>query len=326
MNWAPWNPVPKPGMVRLWAWEAFAHGAEVVSYFRWRQAPYAQEQMHAGLNRPDRQPSPGGIEAAQVGRELAAFGPLPDGRQAEVALLFDYEAAWITRIQPQGRDFNYFELCLRWYQAARRLGVDVDFVPPGADVSGYRVVLAPCLPALSDAAVQALQASDALLLFGPRTGSKTAAFRIPETLPPGPLQALLPLRITQVASLRPGLRHRVTGAVAGAVERWREWVETDAEVLARFPDGGPALVRAGRAHYLAGWPDTALLDATMRLALAGLATRDLPPGVRLRRRGDWPFASHYGPEPWTAPEPDPARYRLGGPLVPPQGLACWRVD
>ena len=33
VNWAPYNPAPLPGMVRVWTWEAFAHGAEVVSYF-----------------------------------------------------------------------------------------------------------------------------------------------------------------------------------------------------------------------------------------------------------------------------------------------------
>ena len=33
VNWAPYNPSPHPGMVRLWTHEAFAHGAEVVSYF-----------------------------------------------------------------------------------------------------------------------------------------------------------------------------------------------------------------------------------------------------------------------------------------------------
>ncbi|MEK9978550.1 MAG: beta-galactosidase, partial [Paracoccaceae bacterium] len=48
VNWAPFNPDPLPGMVRLWTWEAFAHGAEAVCYFRWRQAPMSQEQMHAG--------------------------------------------------------------------------------------------------------------------------------------------------------------------------------------------------------------------------------------------------------------------------------------
>jgi beta-galactosidase len=34
VNWAPHNPAPRKGMVRLWTWEAFAHGAETVSYFR----------------------------------------------------------------------------------------------------------------------------------------------------------------------------------------------------------------------------------------------------------------------------------------------------
>ena len=48
-------------------WEALAHGAEVVSYFRWRQAQSAQEQMHAGLNLPGQHEwSPGGLEARQT--------------------------------------------------------------------------------------------------------------------------------------------------------------------------------------------------------------------------------------------------------------------
>ena len=58
VNWAPYNPSPLPGMIRLWSWEAFAHGAEAVCYFRWRQAPFAQEQMHAGLLRPDSADAP----------------------------------------------------------------------------------------------------------------------------------------------------------------------------------------------------------------------------------------------------------------------------
>ena len=72
VNWAPYNPAPLPGMVRLWAWEAFAHGAEAVSYFRWRQAPFAQEQMHAGLLRPDSATRRRLAEAAQVARELGS--------------------------------------------------------------------------------------------------------------------------------------------------------------------------------------------------------------------------------------------------------------
>jgi beta-galactosidase len=331
VNWAPWNAVPKPGMVRLWTWEALAHGAEVVSYFRWRQAPFAQEQMHAGLHRPDRARSPGGEEAAQVGQELARLGDLPEGARAAVALVFDYEAAWITRIQPQGADFNYVELCVRWYEAARRLGLDLDIVAPGAALAGYRAVLVPSLPYATPDALAAFQASDAVLLFGPRSGSKTRHFGIPAELPPGELQALLPIRVAQVASLRPGLTHSVSGAVAGVAERWREWVEpvpgTPLTTLASFADGTPALLHAGRAFYLAGWPDAALLAGVIRYVLAGsagLATADLPPGIRLRRRGPWRFAFNRSDTLWTAPESDQSRYILGRPAVAPQGVACWR--
>jgi beta-galactosidase len=138
VNWAPWNPAPLPGMVRLWAWEAFAHGAEVVSYFRWRQAPFAQEQMHAGLLRPDSAPAPGLAEAAQVAREIAGDASGRD-RAAPVALVFDYAAAWAWETQPQGRDFDYFRLVFSAYRALRRAGLSVDIMPPDTgDLSPWK--------------------------------------------------------------------------------------------------------------------------------------------------------------------------------------------
>jgi beta-galactosidase len=76
VNWAPHNPAPLPGMVRFWTWEAFAHGAECVSYFRWRQAPFAQEQYHAGLLRPDSVRGPGLRRGAAGG---ARTGPIAGG-------------------------------------------------------------------------------------------------------------------------------------------------------------------------------------------------------------------------------------------------------
>ncbi|MEM7616606.1 MAG: beta-galactosidase, partial [Pseudomonadota bacterium] len=100
VNWAPYNPAPLPGMARLWAWEAFAHGAEAVLYFRWRQAPFAQEQMHAGLLRPDSQAAPALAEAAQVAQEIAT-APQTGTAAAEVAIVFDYQSAWAWTVQPQ---------------------------------------------------------------------------------------------------------------------------------------------------------------------------------------------------------------------------------
>ena len=125
VNWAPANAVPLPGMLRLWAFEAFAHGAELVSYFRWRQAPFGQEQHHAGLLLPDGSDAPGLAEVRQVAAELEDLDWAPV-ENAPVALVLSYEAQWITDIQPQAESYSMFEETLEWYRAVRRLGVDVD--------------------------------------------------------------------------------------------------------------------------------------------------------------------------------------------------------
>ncbi|WP_417691648.1 beta-galactosidase [Roseibium sp.] len=326
VNWAKWNPVPKPGMVRLWTWEALAHGAEVVSYFRWRQADFAQEQHHAGLNLPGSDElSVGGREAAETARELADVGTLPDSRKAPVALVFDYPTHWATSIQPQGADFRYEELSFRWYEAIRRLGLDVDFVRPGGNLRGYKLVLVPCMMQVDEASLRALQDADGLVMLGPRSGSRDRHFRIPSGLPPGPLSALTGTRVTQVASLRPGLQDKVTGALSGAAIRWREYVEAATEMLAHFDNGDPALTRKENVFSLHCWPDETLLADMMDMLVqeAKLETVSLPAHVRLRRRGDLIFAFNYGPDSWSVPEG--IRLILGSSEVAAQDLAIWRA-
>jgi beta-galactosidase len=326
VNWAPWNPVPARGMVRLWTFEALAHGAETVSYFRWRQAPFAQEQMHAGLNLPNsHELSPGGIEAAAVAKDLARLGPLPAGAPAAVAIVYDYEAHWIASIQPHGADFRYFELAFRWYEAFRRLGLDVDFVPPGDSLANYRVVLVPSLPYVSLGTEQAFAAAAGLVAFGPRSGSKSRHFSIADGLPPGPLRRFVNARVVEVSSLRPGVRVGIAGTIGGYAERWREHVEARCQTLAEFEEGGPALIADGQFRYLACWPD----EETLRgLALhlcheSGLATHDLPPAVRLRRRGPLTFAFNYGDSSWRAPFD--TRPFFGRPEVGPRDFSVWEA-
>jgi beta-galactosidase len=328
VNWAPWNPVPKPGMVRLWTWEALAHGAEVVSYFRWRQAVSGQEQMHAGLNLPGTHEwSQGGIEASHVGRELKALGTLPKSARAPVAIVFDYEASWITRIQPQGKDFHFDELVFRWYETVRRLGLDVDMVRPGGDLSGYALILVPSMPHVSDAAERAFAAATGLVLYGPRTGSKTRHHATPPNLPPGPIAGLTGVRVREVSSLRPGVTVKVTGKATGTASRWRDHLEVkDAEILARFDTGEAALTAKANHHYLACWPDEKLLGSTIaRLAKkAKLKTTPLPPHIRMRRRGGLLFVMNYGPKPWKAPLK--TRPILGATSVPARDIAIFRID
>ncbi len=327
VNWARFNPAPLPGMVRAWTWEAFAHGAEVVSYFRWRQAPFGQEQMHAGLNLPDFTEDVGGAEARQVAREIVDLGPLPARAKARVALVFSYEADWITTIQPQGQGFRWLKLAFETYSALRSLGLEVDMAAPGADLADYALVVAPSQLHASEAFVAALEASSTVVLLGPRSGSKTHDLQIPSDLPPGPLQRLIPLQITRVESLSPNIAlgvaldgHRYTA------HHWREQVRTDLKPVATFEDGGGAWYQMGRINYLTCWPDASLLTRILTdlASKAGLDPAPMPEGVRLSRRGEVVFAINYAPEPREAPAPHDAHFVLGERTLPPAGVAAWR--
>jgi beta-galactosidase len=295
VNWAPWNPDPLPGMARLWAHEAYAHGAEAVCYFRWRQAPFAQEQMHAGLLRPDSAPAPAYFEAGQVARELAQM-PTAGTARARAALVFDYASAWAWDIQPQGRDFSYFRLVFDMYCGLRRLGLNIDILPPECDdLSAYDLVLAPGVATLSAPLLAALATYAGVSLIGPRSNSKTVDFAIPVPLPPN-LPAMDAI-IARVESLPPDCCEDLTHG--GAFVHWREKVETSAEVVETTADGWPALIKSGRMHYLAGWADEAALGRilTNLCSQAGLDPMQMPEGVRLRDSATHRYLFNYNPFP-----------------------------
>jgi beta-galactosidase len=323
VNWARYNPAPLPGMVRLWTLEAMAHGAELVSYFRWRQFPQAQEQMHAGLNRPDNVPAPAYAEVAQIVSDAATIGETGTPPKS-VALVFDYAAAWVTDVQPQGRDFSALRLAFEVYTGLRRLGLDVDIVSSDTPLDGYRMVVVPTLPIIDHAFVDRLTCAHCPVLIGPRTGSKTGDFTIPADLPPGPLQQLIPIKVARVESLRPGASYAGEGF---AIMRWIEEIESSLTPEIALANGQGIVWRQDNVRYLAGWPDERLLDRLIRSMAkeANLACDTLPEGVRTRRIGGKRFAFNYGADSAVLPWGE-ADYLVGGALLPAAGVAVWTEE
>ncbi len=327
VNWAACNASPLPGMVRLWAWEAIAHGAEFVAFFRWQQAPFAQEQMHAGLNLPTGEPAAVQDEVRRLATELAAIAP-GEAVSADVALVFDYPSCWMAGIQPQSEGYSAFRQTFDYYSAARQLGLDVDIVSIGQDLNDYRLILLPGLLSLDDADARRLAASGATLLIGPRSGSKTKEFSISEGLPPGPLRELIELRVTSVDSIRNGVE--IPFEYAGenhAVGCWLERIESAIRPRATTADGHGVYYRNERCHYVGGVTS----DGFLRKLLSdicddiGLTTVELDGGLRLARRGDLRFAVNYGPR--TAALPDHAGPLLAGSAeLARTDVAIWRSD
>jgi len=291
VNWAPFNPAPLPGMARLWAWEAFAHGAETVCYFRWRQAPFAQEQMHAGLLRPDGAPAPALAEASQVADEIEALADVGTA-QAQAALVFDYESAWAWDAQPQGADFEMFRLAFATYCALRRAGLNIDILPPDTDdLSRYELVMAPGIMKLSDPLRQALARFNGIALLGPRTDTKTDELSIPTRLGPNLPGADISVSLTE--SMPPD--DAIALADGGRFVHWFEHLEGNAEVHGQTIAGQPAIMGNRTLRYMAGWPDDATFDRiiTETCAELGLETAALPSGLRIRDTATHRFVFNY---------------------------------
>lgn len=299
VNWAPYNPAPFSGAVRLWAWEAFAAGAEVVSYFRWRQPAFAQEQMHEALLLPNGEENEAFHVCKQVSSELVKLNAVAHGSHSTVALVFDYESQWAWEVQPQGEDFSYLELVMRYYRALRRAGVSVDIIAPKeALLKDRKLVVVPGLFAVDDAFAQALDACGVTVLAGPRTGSKNTNFHIADDLPPGPLRGLIDIKITRVES-RPSFAP-IELEDGNQLEGWREFVVPNPKVktLLSSSDGHGVLFSQNNCFYLAGRPDAALADKVISLALkqADIKAHKLHRDVRIRDNGSVRYIFNYGPE------------------------------
>jgi len=263
VNWAPHNPTPKTGQVRQWTFEAFDHGAEVVSYFRWRQLPFGQEQMHAGLLRPDGELSEAGKTVRQIATELETYVP-PNDDSADIAIVFDYASQWAWEVQPQDQNFDYFRLVLDIYTGLRKLGFErIDILPPDStDFGARKAVFIPGLFTWNDALETAKQNFEGQLIIGPRTGSRTEDFHIPDSLPPG----LDGIKVIAVDTLRED--SPVAIEQGGHIQIWREILESGWDVVEKSQSGEPVWVKSNDQHYWAGWPDeTALMNWLSRLNL-----------------------------------------------------------
>lgn len=323
VNWAHHNPAPLPGMVRLWTLEAMAHGAEIVSYFRWRQFPKGQEQMHAGLLRPDGAAAPGLGEAAQAAADIASLGDI-GASVKQVALLFSYDSEWVTLTQPQGRGCSALWAAFESYSALRRLGLNVDIVWPGVSLQGYALAVVPCLPIVSDDALASLEAFEGQIVIGPRSGSRDKDFAIPPELAPGKLKSLFPGTVSLSETLREGAQHAGEG---WCLSGWLDHIETDAEAELISDDGIVACWKSAGVRYAAGWLEGSLADEVLSRAAhdAGLPVIPMPEGLRLRRTDTYLFAWNYAPGTAALPDEACGEFVLGTGALPAAGVTVSRT-
>ena len=321
VNWSEYNPAPHDGMVAFWTAEAMAHGASTVSYFRWRQAGNAQEQMHTGLNRPWNKLDRGGWEAKDFAdRELARVTAQTDA-PVDVAIYVDWADQWLLEAMGQGEDQNAFFLAFDWYQAARQLGLNITFF--GKDpqtltqAKHARLFVFPMMtfdqPELLSAVSALCAEGQGEMLFGPRSGARdpnagvsSFAFdRPPPYLTTGECALFPGLVVDRVESLRPSRQLPIAARnnQTLAAQSWVEHLRLDGsgcQVDGQFDTAAEhvqgldgAWIRAGSAHYLAFQPTIA---SALAILVRFTGAQPLPEGLRVRRRGEQTTVTNFSAE------------------------------
>ncbi|KZL09437.1 Beta-galactosidase [Pseudovibrio axinellae] len=300
MNLAPYNPVPLPGMVRLWSWEAFAHGAETTSYFRWRQVPFAQEQMHAGLKQTDNKPAQGYVEVAQLALELEQLGPFTPA-EAPVALVVDYESQWAHEAQRYGKDFSYIRLVLAYYRALRQKGVDVEIIRPlSQDLSPYKLVIVPALYALSEELSENLAAYvefNGVVLGGPRLAQKDANYQLSQSSLklPKPFEGVEVLRSSTSPKEFSCAVRDLADHNRGKAYIWQEEISTSLPVLFEDENNQPVFMGENNTFYVAAWADPTLMSAILDevFKIAKIDKVEMPSGLRRSKTSIGTFYYNY---------------------------------
>ncbi len=177
-SWAPMSRTPAPGMIQGYALQAFAHGADTVVHFRWRTAVTGAEMHWHGLIDHSNVPGRRFAEFAQLCKAAESLQEIAGSvYRAEAAILYDYDNACALKIQPQTDGFHYLQQLKLWHDACLHYGVNVDIISQHADLSQYKLVIAPALYVTDDAVTEKLRSfaeNGGTFILGTRSGVKDA--------------------------------------------------------------------------------------------------------------------------------------------------------
>jgi beta-galactosidase len=308
VNWRERNVAKRPGQYRLWSLQAVARGSDAVLHFQWRQSAAGAEKWHSAMVGHDGAVRP---EVSALGRELVDRADVAGTRvEAGAAILFSWPSWWAQSQPAQpAAELDHLAETRRWYGAAWDEGITLDFVAPGADLGGRRLVVVPTMYLLAGADVAALAgyvAAGGTLLVGCWSGLVDERDHVPPGRYPARLRDLLGVTVAEHLPLAGPAVVRMDGA-DHAVEVWSERLvpDQDTEVLARYAggdlDGAPAVTRHGGVFYASAPLPPLAARALVARAAGRAGVRPVlpgtPPGLEAVRRGGTLFLLNHTDDP-----------------------------
>lgn len=148
-NWQPYNSLKRPGVMKLWSYQAVAHGADTVLFFQLRRSVGACEKYHgAVIEHVGHEHTRVFRECAELGSELQKLSDsLLDTRiNARVAIVFDWENRWAIELSSGPTvALKYVDEVHKYYDALFQQNIQADLIGTDTDLSDYDIVIAPVL-------------------------------------------------------------------------------------------------------------------------------------------------------------------------------------
>ena len=315
-----WNtrmeaPTPRPGQIALWTLQSIAHGADFVSYFRWRTAVFGTEMYWHGILDYSGRDNRRLAEVRETRAMLEKLSPVAgQPYRAQVALIKDYDNAWDAELDVwHGRVAWPSEMAL--FNAAQRTHTPMDYVYiEHADLkalSRYKLLFYPHASIMTAERAELLRqyvAQGGTVVFACRSAYKDIQGQCVMDKLPGLIAPLTGADIPEYSFIAPDAG-KVTidwggdmleaAVFADLVEPVGEGVR-EAVYTSDYYAGSGALVShqvgAGRAYYYG----TAFTESAARTFLEKLGAAnpwgdslELPEGCELAVRGDYAFILNY---------------------------------
>ena len=307
-GWETVSSTPRPGELRLWAYQAIAHGADGIVFFRWRAARHGTEQYWHGLLEHDGRLSRRYEEIKRMGAELHQMGDQIKGSivKSQVALLNSYDSRFGLQIQPNSPQFHYGKHVQDIYRALYQQRIQVDILTPTADLFAYKLVIIPAMYVLSEEIVASLKGfveAGGMLVITPRTGVKDEANAVVNQPLPGLLAEVCGVIVDEYDALSENVSQAIKFIVPELVKTEvlpaRFWCDIllprQAEVIARYTEdyyaGKPAVCLnhfgKGQAIYVGTFGEASLYTTLFGWLLGKLDIPEVlsvPEGIEVTER------------------------------------------
>jgi len=350
VNWAPVNPQPQPGAVRMWLWHSFAGGCSFACTYRFRQPRYGSELYHAGVVGPDGvTPSRGGLEYAQVAAEMRTLRGLYDPKATlparlaarRTAILWSHDVLWDLEIHKQTVLWDTWDHRFKLMAAVKALGAPVDYVGEGDDFGRYPFLIAPAYQLVDPALVEKWRSyaeAGGHLVLTCRTGQKDKSGQLFETAWAGTIAPLIGAEVGMFDNLLAGGRGLVRmGGTGYAWNRWgdilipHQGTETLAVYADQFYAGNPAVVTRRLGHGTVTYIGVDTLEGKLERDVlrtvykrAGAEVESYPPGVYVEWRDGFFVAVNYSSRAFIVPVRAGSTIVFGANPLLPAGVLVWR--